>query len=40
VDDAARTYVLEAARRGLDLDQALEAVRSAFGTIDDQRRFT
>ncbi len=40
VDDAARAYVLEAAHRGLDLDQALDAVRSAFGSLDDHRRFT
>jgi DNA-binding transcriptional regulator YhcF (GntR family) len=40
VDDAAKAYVLEAARRGLDLDQALDAVRAAFGGIDEHRRFT
>jgi GntR family transcriptional regulator len=40
VDEAAEAYALEAAHRGIDLDQALEAVRAAFRGLDDQRRFT
>lgn len=37
VADAAAAYVIEVAHRGLDLDQALDAVRSAFGGLDRQR---
>lgn len=40
VADAATAYALEAAHRGLDLEQALEAVRAAFGGLDDRRRLT
>lgn len=40
VSEAAQAYALEAAHRGLDLDQALDAVRAAFGGLDDRRRFT
>lgn len=38
--DAATAYAIEASHRGLDVDQALEAVRSAFRTLDEPRRFT
>ena len=38
--DAATAYAIEAAHRGLDVDQALEAVRSAFRTLDEPRRLT
>ena len=40
VDEAAATYAIEAAHRGVGLDQALEAVRAAFQGLDDRRRFT
>lgn len=36
--DAATAYAIEAAHRGLDLDQALDAVRSAFHALDEPRR--
>ena len=38
--DAATAYAMEAAHRGLDLDQALDAVRSAFRALDEPRRLT
>ncbi len=34
VADAAAAFALEAAHRGVDLDRALDAVRSAFGRLD------
>lgn len=40
VADAAAAYAIEANHRGLDLDQALDAVRTAFGGLNDQQRFT
>lgn len=40
IADAARAYTLEAAHRGLELDQALEAVRTAFQELDDTRTLT
>lgn len=40
VADAAAAFAIEANHRGLDLDQALDAVRSAFGGLDDHRSFT
>jgi DNA-binding transcriptional regulator YhcF (GntR family) len=40
VDGAARAYAIEATHRGLDLDQALEAVRSAFRGLDERRSYT
>ncbi len=40
VDDAATAFALEASHRGLDLDQALDAVRAAFIGLDDRRRLT
>lgn len=36
--DAATAYAIEAAHRGLDVDQALDAVRSAFRALDEPRR--
>lgn len=36
--DAADRLALEARHRGLDLDAALDAVRVAFGGLDDHRR--
>lgn len=36
--DAATAYAIEAAHRGLDVDQALDAVRSAFRSLDEPRR--
>lgn len=36
VASAATSYALEAKHRGLDLDQALAAVRSAFAHLDQQ----
>lgn len=38
VAEAATAYAIEATHRGLDLDQALDAVRSAFRTLDEPRR--
>lgn len=38
--EAAAQFALEASHRGLDLDRALDAVRSAFGALDDRRRFS
>ena len=38
--DAATAYAIEASHRGLDLDQALDAVRSAFRSLDEPRRLT
>lgn len=35
---AAAAFAIEAAHRGLDLDQALDAVRTAFRGLDDHRR--
>lgn len=40
VEGAAETFATEAAQRGLDLDQALDAVRAAFTTLDERRRFS
>lgn len=40
VADAAAQFALEAHHRGLDLDGALDAVRAAFGGLDDRPRFT
>lgn len=40
VAEAAAQFALEAAHRGLDLDHALDAVRAAFGSLDDRRRFS
>lgn len=40
VAHAAVAFAIEANHRGLDLDQALDAVRSAFGSLDDTRSFT
>lgn len=40
VDDDADRFALEAAHRGLDLEQALDAVRRAFGGLGDPRRVT
>jgi len=37
---AASAFALEASHRGLDLEQALDAVRAAFGGLDDHRRLT
>ena len=36
VADAAAHFALEAHHRGLDLDGALDAVRAAFGGLDDR----
>lgn len=36
VDAAATTYALEVHHRGVDLDQALDAVRAAFTRLDQQ----
>jgi DNA-binding transcriptional regulator YhcF (GntR family) len=38
--EAATAYAIEASHRGLDLDQALDAVRSAFRSLDEPRRLT
>lgn len=38
LSEAAATFAIEATHRGLDLDQALDAVRSAFTGLDDHRR--
>lgn len=38
VAGAATAFALEASHRGLDLDQALDAVRTAFRRLDDNRR--
>ena len=40
VSPAAATFALEARHRGLDLDQALDALRAAYGRLDGQRRVT
>jgi GntR family transcriptional regulator len=40
VAEAAAQFALEASHRGLDLDRALEAVRGAFGALDERRRFS
>lgn len=40
VADAAAHFALEARHRGLDLDTALDAVRRAFGSLDDHRRYS
>jgi DNA-binding transcriptional regulator YhcF (GntR family) len=40
VDEAAAQYALEVRHRGMDLDAALDAVRRAFGSLDDRRRFS
>lgn len=40
VATAAEAFALEARHRGLDLDSALDAVRAAFGGLDDRRRYT
>ena len=40
VAEAAAQFALEVRHRGVDLDVALEAVRRAFGTLDDRRRFS
>lgn len=37
VDEAARRFALQAAHRGLDLDQALDAVRRAFRGLGETR---
>ena len=37
VASAAASYALEARHRGLDLEQALDAVRSAFGRLEGRR---
>lgn len=38
--EAAAQFALEAAHRGLDLDRALDAVRSAFGSLDDRPSYS
>jgi DNA-binding transcriptional regulator YhcF (GntR family) len=38
VADAAEAFALEAAHRGVDLDRALDAVRAAFGRLDEDPR--
>lgn len=38
VAGAATAYALEASHRGLNLDQALDAVRTAFRGLDNNRR--
>lgn len=40
VDAAAGRFALEAAHRGLDLEQALDAVRRAFGGLGERGRLT
>mgnify|MGYP001056591524 CR=1 FL=1 len=40
VAEAAALFALEAAHRGIDLNRALDAVRTAFGTLDDRRQFS
>lgn len=40
VAEAAAQFALEAAHRGIDLDHALDAVRAAFGSLDERRRFS
>lgn len=40
LDPAAASFALEARHRGVDVDSALDAVRAAFGQLDDHRRLT
>lgn len=40
VDVAAAQYALELRHRGVDLDSALDAVRRAFGSLDDRPRYS